>query len=421
MTKKLRLLVVGAGGREHAIAKSLAQSSLVEKVFCAPGNVGMASDKIEVVNIGELEFDALKGLVAEEQIDWTFVGPENALVAGIVDSFEADGLKIFGPNKEAARLEGSKDYAMRFMDQYQIPTAKFATYQSSETAIAGLKNFSEPIVIKADGLAAGKGVVIAPSKQEAEAEIRLMFKKGQKQIVLEEFLAGDEYSLFVLIGKSGYRILPMAQDHKRAFDQDKGPNTGGMGAYSPVPQLAKVDYQRMLTEVVEPTIAGLKQANLNYQGVLYIGMILTAQGPKVIEYNVRLGDPETQVVLPRLATDFAELINAFVTGADLPEVKVKPNACLGVVLAAAGYPQAPIKGQAISLQLTDASLDIDYANVTGSLDDLKGAGGRILTVLASAPSLVEAQLKVYECLNSQVQAETFYRKDIGFRATKASF
>ena len=241
MTKKLRLLVVGAGGREHAIAKSLAQSSLVEKVFCAPGNVGMASDKIEVVNIGELEFDALKGLVAEEKIDWTFVGPENALVAGIVDSFEADGLKIFGPNKEAAQLEGSKDYAMRFMDQYQIPTAKFATYQSSETAIAGLKNFSEPIVIKADGLAAGKGVVIAPSKQAAEAEIRLMFKKGQKQIVLEEFLAGDEYSLFVLIGKSGYRILPMAQDHKRAFDQDKGPNTGGMGAYSPVPQQAKVD------------------------------------------------------------------------------------------------------------------------------------------------------------------------------------
>ena len=343
------------------------------------------------------------------------------MVAGIVDSFEADGLKIFGPNKEAAQLEGSKDYAMRFMDQYQIPTAKFATYQSSETAIAGLKNFSEPIVIKADGLAAGKGVVIAPSKQEAEAEIRLMFKKGQKQIVLEEFLAGDEYSLFVLIGKSGYRILPMAQDHKRAFDQDKGPNTGGMGAYSPVPQLAKVDYQRMLTEVVEPTIAGLKQANLNYQGVLYIGMILTAQGPKVIEYNVRLGDPETQVVLPRLATDFAELINAFVTGADLPEVKVKPNACLGVVLAAAGYPQAPLKGQAISLQLADESLDIDYANVTGSLDDLKGAGGRILTVLASAPSLAEAQLKVYECLNSQVQAETFYRKDIGFRATKASF
>ncbi len=421
MTKKLRLLVVGAGGREHSIAKSLAQSSLVEKVFCASGNVGMASDKIEVVNIGELEFDALKGLVAEEKIDWTFVGPENALVAGIVDSFEADGLKIFGPNKEAAQLEGSKDYAMRFMDQYQIPTAKFATYQSSETAIAGLKDFSEPIVIKADGLAAGKGVVIAPSKQEAEAEIRLMFKKGQKQIVLEEFLAGDEYSLFVLIGKAGYRILPMAQDHKRAFDQDKGPNTGGMGAYSPVPQLAKADYQRMLTEVVEPTIAGLKQANLNYQGVLYIGMILTAQGPKVIEYNVRLGDPETQVVLPRLATDFAELINAFVTEADLPEVKVKPNACLGVVLAAEGYPQAPLKGQTISLQLADESLDIDYANVTGSVDDLKGAGGRILTVLASAPSLAEAQLKVYECLNSQVQTETFYRKDIGFKATKASF
>lgn len=421
MAEKLRLLVVGSGGREHAIAKALANSPLVEKVFCAPGNVGMVSDKIEVVNINELDFEALKGLVAEEKIAWTFVGPEDALVAGIVDSFEADGLKIFGPNKQAAQLEGSKDYAMHFMDKYDIPTAKFATYQSSAAAIEGLALFEEPVVIKADGLAAGKGVVIAPTKQAAEAEIKLMFKKGQKQIVLEEFLAGDEYSLFVLIGPSGYRILPMAQDHKRAFDQDKGPNTGGMGAYSPVPQLAQADYQRMLTEVVKPTISGLQKANLNYQGILYIGMILTPKGPKVIEYNVRLGDPETQVVLPRLASDFAELIDAFVNHRDLPEVKVKPTACLGVVLAAEGYPQNPIKGQTIALQLADSSLDIDYANVTGNITSLKGAGGRILTVLASAPSLAEAQLKVYECLNSQEQAETFYRKDIGYKATKASF
>ncbi|WP_225358343.1 phosphoribosylamine--glycine ligase, partial [Ligilactobacillus salivarius] len=216
MKENVNLLVVGSGGREHAICKALLKSEKVAKVYCAPGNPGMTFDGIEVVAIDELNFDALKGFVYDNDIEWTFVGPEDALVAGIVDSFREDNLKIFGPDKRAAQLEGSKNYAMEFMDKYHIPTAKFKTYTTSDEAIAGLKEFDEPVVIKEDGLAAGKGVVIAQSYQEAEDEIRLMFRKGQKKVVLEEFLVGNEYSMFLVLSDKGYRILPMAQDHKRA-------------------------------------------------------------------------------------------------------------------------------------------------------------------------------------------------------------
>ena len=305
MKKNVNLLVVGSGGREHAICKALLKSDKVAKVYCAPGNPGMTFDGIEVVAIDELDFDALKGFVYDNDIEWTFVGPEDALVAGIVDSFREDNLKIFGPEKRAAQLEGSKNYAMEFMDRYHIPTAKFKTYTTSDEAIAGLKEFDEPIVIKEDGLAAGKGVVIAQSYQEAEDEIRLMFRKGQKKVVLEEFLVGNEYSMFLVLSDKSYRILPMAQDHKRAYDNDEGPNTGGMGAYSPLPQLSDAEYQAMITDIVEPTVKGLEAGDYHYHGILYIGMIMTKEGPKVIEYNVRLGDPETQVVLPRVESDFA--------------------------------------------------------------------------------------------------------------------
>ncbi|SEM42065.1 phosphoribosylamine--glycine ligase [Ligilactobacillus sp. WC1T17] len=422
MQDQLKLLVIGSGGREHAIAKQLAQSPHVSHVFVAPGNPLMNNSRdISTVEISENDFDALKGFVFDQGIAWTFVGPEDALCAGIVDSFLADGLKIFGPDKKAAQLEGSKDFAMQFMDRYHIPTAKYKTYQSAAEAILGLKDFAEPVVIKADGLAGGKGVVIAPDKKTAENEIQLMFRKGQKQVVLEEFLAGDEYSMFVVLGQNEYRILPMAQDHKRAFDGDQGLNTGGMGAYSPVPQLSQADYERMVKEVVEPTVKGIWQAQFNYCGLIYIGMILTEQGPKVIEYNVRLGDPETQVVLPRIASDFAELIDAAVNHQQLPQVVFSSKAVLGVVVASAGYPKAPKTGQKLPELKDEDDVWIDYANVLGEPQAITGNGGRLVTVVAQADDLKEAQAKAYQTLEKYKFEDCFYRHDIGYKATRKTF
>ncbi len=416
MKDNLNLLVVGSGGREHAIAKKLLESSHVEHVYVAPGNIGMESEGISTVAIEETDFDALKGFVYDHGIEWTFVGPEDALCAGIVDSFRKDGLKIFGPDKEAARLEGSKDFALEFMEKHHVPTAKYSTFRSSEDAIRGLEKFEEPVVIKADGLAGGKGVVIAKTKAEAEEEIKMMFRKGQEQIVLEEFLSGDEYSMFVVIGEEDYRILPMAQDHKRAYDRDEGPNTGGMGAYSPLPQLSESDYEQMVEEVVEPTINGLRKA-----GLIYIGMILTGQGPKVIEYNVRLGDPETQVVLPRIDSDFAELVDAAINGKPLPEVKQTENAVIGVVLAAEGYPKSPVKGHKLPELEESGDISIDYANVAGEFPNVTANGGRLLTAIATAETIEDAQQKIYRYLEEHEFDKCFYRKDIGYKATGKRF
>ncbi|KRM96654.1 phosphoribosylamine-glycine ligase [Liquorilactobacillus aquaticus DSM 21051] len=421
MKKEFKVLVVGSGGREHAICKSLLQSQGVEKVYCAPGNVGMKADGIEVVDIPELDFDNLKHFVKKNSIAWTFVGPEDALVAGIVNSFKEENLKIFGPDAIAAQLEGSKDTALQFMQTYHVPTAKFASYSTVKDALLGLQQFDLPVVIKADGLAAGKGVTIAQNKKQAEMVIRELFTGDQSKVVLEEFLDGPEYSLFVVVNSKNYRILPVAQDHKRAYDLDKGPNTGGMGAYSPVPQLAKNDYQLMLRDVVEPSIKGLREAKLNYCGILYIGLILTSKGPKVIEYNVRLGDPETQVVLPRLKNDFAELISACVNNEELPKISISEKACLGVVVAAEGYPQNPIKGQKLPDFSTSEGIEVDYANVNGDLAALKGNGGRLLTVLSKGKTIEEAQRNVYGYLKEKAFENCFYRKDIGRRATKRAY
>ena len=418
MKDNLNLLVVGSGGREHAIAKKLLESSHVEHVYVAPGNIGMESEGISTVAIEETDFDALKGFAYDHGIEWTFVGPEDALCAGIVDSFRKDGLKIFGPDKEAARLEGSKDFALEFMEKHHVPTAKYSTFRSSEDAISGLEKFEEPVVIKADGLAGGKGVVIAKTKAEAEEEIKMMFRKGQEQIVLEEFLSGDEYSMFVVIGEEDYRILPMAQDHKRAYDRDEGPNTGGMGAYSPLPQLSESDYERMVEEVVEPTINGLRKAEFNYIGLIYIGMILTGQGPKVIEYNVRLGDPETQVVLPRIDS---ELVDAAINGKPLPEVKQTENAVIGVVLAAEGYPKSPVKGHKLPELEESGDISIDYANVAGEFPNVTANGGRLLTAIATAETIEDAQQKIYRYLEEHEFDKCFYRKDIGYKATGKRF
>lgn len=416
MEDNLSLLVVGSGGREFAIAKALLASPHVSTVYCAPGNVGMKAIGAQTVDIDEMDLDGLLDFAKKNQVAWTFVGPENVLCAGIVDKFHDAGQKIFGPNQRAAQLEGSKDYALQFMDKYGVPTAKHETFRSVEDAQEGLRDFGLPVVIKANGLAGGKGVVIAHDEEAAKQTIADQFQTGQSEVVLEECLVGPEYSLFLVISGDQFRVLPMAQDHKRAYDGDKGPNTGGMGAYSPLPQLSAADRQRMIDETAKPTVRGLVQGHYDYHGILYIGLMMTADGPKVIEYNVRLGDPETQVVLPRLQSDFAALVDAAVNDADLPVVSVNDQAILGVVLAAKGYPQHPQLGIDLGKMPEAPGITIDYANVKGTLDHLRGAGGRLMMVMARAGDVQSAQKQVYDYLAKLDEPHCFYRHDIGNRA-----
>lgn len=412
----VNLLVVGSGGREFAIAKKLKESPQVAHVYCAPGNVGMPTVGVEPVDIDEEDFPSLIQFAKDNNVEWTFVGPENCLVDGIVDQFHAAGQKIFGPNARAAQLEGSKQYALDFMNKYHVPTAHFRACQDEATALDHIGQFGFPLVIKENGLAGGKGVVIASDQTTAEQTVKEMFAAGQTELVLEECLVGPEYSMFVVISGSHYEILPMAQDHKRAYDGDRGPNTGGMGAYSPLPQLEDADRQQMIDQVVKPTVRGLVAGNYDYHGILYIGLMLTEDGPKVIEYNVRLGDPETQVVLPRISSDFYELIDAAVNDRPLPAIVEDPGATFGVVLASQGYPQQPIHGQSLGQLPASDQVMIDYANVSGQLDDLKGAGGRLLMVLAKATTLQDAHDAVYDYLSQLNEPECFYRTDIGAKA-----
>ena len=416
MAEQVNVLVVGEGGREFAIAKKLQASSHVKQVYCAPGNVGMPTVGVQPVDIAETDFAGLIRFAKEHNVAWTFVGPEDCLVDGIVDDFRAAGLKAFGPTARAAQLEGSKDYALNFMNNYHVPTARHASYRDQTAAIAGVDQFGFPVVIKENGLAGGKGVVIAKDRETAVQTIKEMFDRGQARLVLEECLVGQEYSMFVLLSNGHYRILPMAQDHKRAYDGDKGPNTGGMGSYSPLPQLTASDLQRIIDQVVVPTVNGLVAGEYHYHGILYIGLIMTAAGPKVIEYNVRLGDPETQVILPRLKTDLFELVNRALNDEPLPEVVVDEQASFGVVLASKGYPQKPVHGQALGQLPVVDGIQIDYANVAGSLDELKGNGGRLLMVETMAPTLQAAHDAVYDYLDQLNEPECFYRKDIGAKA-----
>lgn len=418
MAGQVNVLVVGEGGREFAIAKKLQESPHVKQVYCAPGNVGMPTVGVQPVAIAETDFAGLIKFAKEHAVAWTFVGPEDCLVDGIVDDFAAAGLKAFGPNARAAQLEGSKDYALNFMNNYGVPTARHASYRDQTAALAEIDQFGFPLVIKENGLAGGKGVVIAQDHATAVQTVKEMFASGQARLVLEECLVGPEYSMFVLLSNGHYRILPMAQDHKRAYDGDKGPNTGGMGAYSPLPQLSEFDRQRMVKEVVEPSVKGLVDGEYHYHGILYIGLMLTEDGPKVIEYNVRLGDPETQVILPRLATDLFDLVDACVNDQPLPEVVEKEDAVLGVVVAAKGYPQKPVKNQALGKFPVAGNITVDYANVAGSLADLHGAGGRLLMVIATASDLKQAQQDVYAYLDQLEEPECFWRQDIGEKAFK---
>ena len=418
----MKVLVIGSGGREHAIVRQFKNSPSVTEVFVAPGNDGMKQDAT-CVAIEALEFDMLVAFVQENAIDLTFVGPEQPLAAGIVDVFEKEGLRIFGPTKAAAQIEGSKSFAKELMKKYGIPTASYETFTHVEDAKAYIREKGAPIVVKADGLAAGKGVIVAMNVEEALNAVEDMignqkFGESSSRVVIEEFLEGEEFSYMSFVHKGQIYPMVIAQDHKRVYDGDRGPNTGGMGAYSPVPHITDDVIREAYESVIEPTVEAMATEGHAFTGILYAGLILTDEGPKVIEFNARFGDPETQVVLPRMASDLGEFMDALLNEKPY-DLKWSDDEMLGVVIAADNYPNDVKKGaQLPELSKLDSSLQIFHAGTKEIDGKFIGNGGRVLLVTAKSASLQESQEKVYKALSELSWDGFFYRHDIGWRAFK---
>lgn len=413
MGKNKKVLVVGSGGREHAIVKALARSPQVEKIYCAPGNAGIAEDA-ECVAIGVEDVDALVAFARDNGIDMTVVGPEAALAVGLVDAMEAAGLKAFGPTKAAARIESSKEFAKQVMTKYNVPTASYEAFDDFNKAWEYVKSRPLPAVIKYDGLAAGKGVVVALSYEEAERALRDMLLDsafGKGRVVVEDFLDGPEFSLMCVVSGNKVYPLAMAQDHKRAFDGDKGPNTGGMGAYSPVPFITDEIREKALSEIIQRTADGLVEEGVPFKGILYGGLILTADGPKVIEFNARLGDPETEVVLPRLESDFYDLVESAVEGRDC-DTKWSDDAYLGVVLASEGYPGSYQKGLEIK-GLDKVNAEIYHMGTKRDGERILTAGGRVLMVVGKGKTIAEANAAAKAEIEKIDCPSLFHRTDIG--------
>ncbi|WP_314367176.1 phosphoribosylamine--glycine ligase [uncultured Streptococcus sp.] len=420
----MKLLVVGSGGREHAIAKKLLESQGVEQVFVAPGNDGMTLDGLVLVNIGISEHSKLIEFAKEKDIAWSFIGPDDALAAGIVDDFEAAGLKAFGPSRLAAELEWSKDFAKEIMVKYGVPTAAYGTFSDFEEAKAYIKKQGAPIVVKADGLALGKGVVVAETAEqavEAAHEMLLGNKFGDSgaRVVIEEFLDGEEFSLFAFVNGDKFYILPTAQDHKRAYDGDKGPNTGGMGAYAPVPHLPQSVVDQSVETIIKPVLKGMIAEGRPYLGVLYAGLILTADGPKVIEFNSRFGDPETQIILPRLTSDFAQNITDILDKKEPAITWLDEGVTLGVIVASEGYPLDYEKGMPLP-EKTAGDIITYYAGAKFAENSkaLLSNGGRVYMLVTTADTVSAAQEKIYDQLEKQDTTGLFYRTDIGSKAIK---
>lgn len=414
----MKVLVVGRGGREHAICRKVYESPLVTEVFVAPGNPGM-EDCAKLVNINENQLEELVSFAKEQEIRLTIIGPEVPLLEGLADRFIEEELKVFGPRKAAAIIEGSKSFAKDLMKKYGIPTAEYETFTDYAAAKAYLDKVGAPIVIKADGLAAGKGVVVAMSQQEAESALQEMmldgkFGEASASVVMEQFLTGEEFSLMALVNGETVIPLEIAQDHKRAFDGDKGPNTGGMGAYSPVPHIRKEIIEEAVEKVLRPAAIAMEMESRSFTGILYAGLIETEQGPKVIEFNARFGDPETQVILPRLKSDLVEVMLELLDG-KLPKLEWHEEAMVGVVVAANGYPEEYEKGAVLN-GIENMSQVFHAGTAKTSNGEFVTNGGRVLLVGAKASSLKEAQQKVYAELEKLDCQETFYRKDIGSRA-----
>ncbi len=431
----MKILVIGSGGREHALAWRLAQGAKVQKVYVAPGNAGTAlEDGVE--NVALSAIPDLIGFVQREDIYMTVVGPEAPLAAGIVDAFRAAGLKIFGPTKAAAQLESSKDFAKRFMTRHNIPTAFFETFSDIPAAKAYVEKHGAPIVIKADGLAAGKGVVVAMNKEEAFAAIDMMLsdnklgdarsglsEKEVPRVVVEEFLAGEEASFIVMVDGRNVLALATSQDHKRLLDGDSGPNTGGMGAYSPAPVVTPELHARVLREVIQPVVRGMEKEGVTYTGFLYAGLMISPDGGiKVLEFNCRMGDPETQPIMLRLKSDFAEIVEHAIDGTlDQVEAEWDRRTALGVVLAAANYPDTPRKGDVITglpAQLAKQMEDAHVFHAGTTMQDGKVVtnGGRVLCVTALGDMVKMAQKRAYEIAGTIHFDGCQMRRDIGWRA-----
>ena len=422
----MRILVIGSGGREHALAWKIAQSKQVKQVFIAPGNAGTATVG-KNIDIGANDFAKLAAFAEKEKIDLTVVGPEDPLANGIVDFFQEKGLNVFGPNKKAAIIEGSKTFCRNLLKKYGIPSAEYASFDSAEKAKDYLHEKGAPIVVKADGLAAGKGAVVCDTVTEAEKAIDKMmvekeFGDAGKKIILEEKLLGEECSFIVF--SDGKNIQPMvsSQDHKPVFDNDKGPNTGGMGAYSPAPVVTKQLEKEILQKIMQPTVDALRKEGRLFKGVLYGGLMITAKGPKVIEFNCRFGDPETQVILPRLESDLVPILQGCIDG-KLADKKVKwsKNACCCVAMASGGYPGHYEKGKEIK-GLQDASKLPDtvvfHAGTKQENGKILSNGGRVLGVTALGKTIKESIGNAYKAVNLIKFEGAHYRKDIGQKALK---
>jgi phosphoribosylamine--glycine ligase len=421
----MKILVVGSGGREHALAWKLAQSERIQMVYCAPGNGGTARDP-RLVNIDIGDLNALADFVVAEHIGLTVVGPEVPLAAGIVNLFRSRGLKIFGPSKEAAQLESSKDFAKAFMQRHGIPTALYQTFSEPAPAHAYIDAHGAPIVVKADGLAAGKGVVVAMTLDEAHQAVDMMLSDNQfgdagARIVIEEFLAGEEASFIVMC--DGKNVLPLAtsQDHKRLKDHDEGPNTGGMGAYSPAPIVTPAMHARVMREIINPTISGMAKDGIVFTGFLYAGLMIDDKGnPKTLEFNCRMGDPETQPIMARLKTDLVTVMEHAVNGTlDAVELEWDRRTAVGVVMAAAGYPDAPVKGELIGAIPAETPDSVTFHAGTAQVDGkLYTNGGRVLCVVGLGDSVKMAQKTAYETLEKIHFDGAQYRRDIGWRGLK---
>lgn len=419
----MKLLVVGSGGREHALAWKLAQSPRVQMVYVAPGNGGTAQDE-RLKNVDITALDELADFAEREGVAFTLVGPEAPLAAGIVNLFRARGLKVFGPTREAAQLESSKDFAKAFMKRHGIPTAEYETFSDVAAAHAYIDAKGAPIVVKADGLAAGKGVVVAMTPEEAHEAVDMMLS-GNKlgdagaRVVIEEFLDGEEASFIVMVDGKHALALASSQDHKRLLDEDRGPNTGGMGAYSPAPIVTPQMHARVMREIIMPTVRGMEKDGIRFTGFLYAGLMIDKEGnPRTLEFNCRMGDPETQPIMARLKSDFSKVVEQAIAGTlDTVELDWDRRTALGVVLAAHGYPDAPRKGDRINGIPTETEQAVTFhAGTTLDGDKLTTSGGRVLCVVGLADSVREAQQHAYETIN-QINFEGMqYRRDIGFRA-----
>jgi phosphoribosylamine--glycine ligase len=421
----MKILVVGSGGREHALAWKLAQSERIQMVYVAPGNGGTALDE-RLKNVPITDPAALAEFAKNEHIALTVVGPETPLAAGIVNIFRDQGMKIFGPTREAAQLESSKDFAKAFMKRHNIPTAEYQTFSDVNAAHDYINQKGAPIVIKADGLAAGKGVVVAMTREEAHDAVEMMLSDNKlgdagARVVIEEFLAGEEASFIVMV--DGKNILPLAtsQDHKRLLDKDEGPNTGGMGAYSPAPIVTPALHARVMREIIQPTVQGMHKDGIPFTGFLYAGLMIDDKGnPKTLEFNCRMGDPETQPIMARLKTDLVTVMEHAVNGTlDTIELEWDRRTALGVVMAAHGYPDAPRKGDIIT-GIADETPDsvTFHAGTTLNGDKLTTSGGRVLCVVGLGDSVKVAQKRAYEAVDQIHFDGMQFRRDIGWRAMK---